>query len=166
VTFIKDEHMRVHHVYGCTIASDLDLHLPEADASAIPEVILRRSTAELDHDWEPPPANLLASTREDNHGRGFVASRTARGYRLRFDGLCEFDISSDLARMTWKRFASGDPELIAILAAGAVMAFWLMMAGHLVLHASAVHVRGRDDGDTDVRQRGGDADRRHRADRP
>ncbi|MGH3823302.1 MAG: hypothetical protein ACRDRA_10800 [Pseudonocardiaceae bacterium] len=143
MTFIEDEHMRVHCVYGCTIASDLDLHLPEADTSSRPEVTLRRSTAELDHDWVPQPADLLAGARDDDRGMGFVAGRTPLGYRLRFEDLCEFDISSDLARMTWKRFAGSDPELVAILAVGAVMAFRLMMAGHLVLHASAVHVRGR-----------------------
>lgn len=135
--------MRVHCVYGCTIASDLDLHLPEVDASAAPEVTLRRGTAELDHDWAPEPADLLAGARDDDRGAGFLAGRTPEGYRLRFEGLCEFDISSDLARMTWKRFGGSDPELISILAVGAVMAFRLMMTGHLVLHASAVHVRGR-----------------------
>lgn len=143
MTLIENEWMRVHCVYGCTIATDLDLHLPEAGTSTRPEVTLRRSTAKLDNDWAPEPADLLAGSRDDDRGIGFVAGRTPCGYRLRFEGLCEFDISGDLTRVTWKRFEDGNLELVAILAVGAVMAFRLMMAGHLVLHASAVHVRGR-----------------------
>lgn len=135
--------MRLHHVYGCTIASDLDLHLPDVDASLRPEVTLRRSTDEVDVDWVPEPADLLADWHDEGRRTGFVAARTQQGYRLRIDGLCDFDVSCDLSEVTWKLVPGRDPELVSVLAAGALLAFRLIMAGHLVLHASAVRARGR-----------------------
>lgn len=135
--------MRLHHVYGCTIASDLDLYLPEGDASLRPEVTLRRSMDTVDVDWVPEPADLLAHSRDEGRGTGFVVARTPQGYRLRIEGLCDFDVSCDLAEMTWKMPPGGDPGMVSVLAAGALMAFRLIMAGHLVLHASAVCARGR-----------------------
>jgi hypothetical protein len=140
---VETECMRLHHVYGCTIASDLDLHLPEVDASLRPEVTLRRSTDTIDLGWVPEPADRLAHSRDEVRGTGFVAGRTPQGYRLRFAGLCDFDVSGDLAEVTWKLVPGGDPGLVSVLAAGALLAFRLIMAGHLVLHASAVRARGR-----------------------
>lgn len=137
------ERMRLHHVYGCTIASDLDLHLPEIDASVRPEVTLRRSSDVIDVGWLPEPADLLAQVRDEVRGMGFIAARTAQGYRLRIEGLCDFDLSGDLATVTWKVIPGGDAGLVSVLAAGALLAFRLIIAGHLVLHASAVHARGR-----------------------
>lgn len=143
MTCVETECMRLHHVYGCTIASDLDLHLPEVNGSLRPEVTLRRSADQVDIDWIPEPAALLADARDEDRGTGFVAARTPLGYRLRLYGLCDFDVSSDLAEVTWKLIAGGDQGLVSVLAAGALMAFRLIMAGHLVLHASAVRTRGR-----------------------
>jgi hypothetical protein len=135
--------MRQHHVYGCTIASDLNLHLPEGDEFLPPDVTLRRSSDAIDVDWQAKPADLLAHLRDDVRGMGFVAARTAQGYRLRIAGLCDFDVSCDLAKVTWKLVPGGDQGLVSVLAAGALLAFRLIMAGHLVLHASAVRARGR-----------------------
>jgi hypothetical protein len=135
--------MRLYHVYGCTIASDLDLHLPEGDVSLRPEVTLRRSSDAIELEWEAKPADLLAHLRDEIRGTGFIAARTPQGYRLRIEGLCEFDVSGDLAEVSWKVAPGGDIGLVSVLAAGALQAFRLIMAGHLVLHASAVRARGR-----------------------
>jgi len=143
MTSVDTEYMRLHHVYGCTIASDLDLHLPQVDTSLHPEVTLRRTSDAMDVDWIPEPTDLLAHARDEAKGTGFVAGRTPQGYRLRVEGLCDFDVSSDLAEVTWKLFPGGDLGLVSVLASGALMAFRLIMAGHLVLHASAVCARGR-----------------------
>jgi hypothetical protein len=143
VTSVETECMRLHHVYGCTIASDLDLYLPEVDSSLHPEVTLRRSMEAIDVDWIPEPAELLALWRDEVRGTGFVAGRTPQGYRLRIDNLCDFDVSFDLAEVTWKLIPGGDPGMVSVLAAGALLAFRLIMAGNLVLHASAVHACGR-----------------------
>jgi hypothetical protein len=137
------ERMRLYHVYGCTIASDLDLHLPEGDGSLRPEVTLSQCSDAIDVDWEAKPADLLAHVRDEIRGTGFVAARTPKGYRLRFEGLCDFDVSCDLAEVTWKVVPGAEVGWVSVLAAGALLAFRLIMAGHLVLHASAVHARGR-----------------------
>lgn len=143
MTSVETKCMRLHHVYGCTIVSDLDLHLPEVDTTLRPDVTLRRLTDAIDVDWLPEPADLLAHSRDEARGTGFVAARTPQGYRLRIDGVCDFDVSCDLAEVTWKLVPGGDPGLVSVLAAGALMAFRMIMAGHLVLHASAVCARGR-----------------------
>jgi hypothetical protein len=143
VTSVTGEHMWLYHVYGCTIVSDLDLHLPGGDPYLRPEMTLRRSSDVIDLQWEVKPADLLAHLRDDVRGTGFIAARTPQGYRLRIEGLCDFDVSGDLTEVSWKVVPDGDTGLVSVLAAGALQAFRLLMEGHLVLHASAVHIRGR-----------------------
>lgn len=135
--------MRLHRLHGCLVASDLDLHLPEAQTSLVPEMSLRRSAASLDADWTPQPDDVLAVVRDEARGVGYVAAKTPDGYRLHFDGLCAFDLSRDLGEVSWAILPERDPGLVAVLATGALMAFRLIMAGQLVLHASAVRARGR-----------------------
>lgn len=125
------------------MATDLDLHLPSAPASLAPEMTLRRSDRAVDTGWAPEPGDLLARVLDEDRGVGYLAARTSGGYRLRFDDLCDFDLSEDLSAVTWQTLPGRDPGLVSVLAAGALMAFRLIMAGHLVLHASAVHIRGR-----------------------
>ena len=135
--------MQFHRLYGCVVATDLDLHLPSAPASLAPEMTLRRSDRAVDTGWAPEPGDLLARVLDEDRGVGYLAARTSGGYRLRFDDLCDFDLSEDLSAVTWQTLPGRDPGLVSVLAAGALMAFRLIMAGHLVLHASAVHIRGR-----------------------
>jgi hypothetical protein len=97
----------------------------------------------IDLQWEVKPADLLAHLRDDVRGTGFIAARTPQGYRLRIEGLCDFDVSGDLEEAFWKVAPGRDIGLVSVLAAGALQAFRLIMAGHLVLHASAVRARGR-----------------------
>lgn len=75
--------------YGCTIANDLERHLPEVGSSPATQMTLRRSMDGID--WTPEPADLLADSPDE--GVGFVAASTPEGYRLRFDGLYDFDVS-------------------------------------------------------------------------
>lgn len=135
--------MQLYQLHGCTVASDLPFYLPHADESLVAEMVLRRSTHCMDVGWEPKPDELLARVWIEARGVGYAAARTPEGYRLRFDDLCDFDISSDLIHVTWTLLPGRDPGLVSVLAAGTLMAFRLTMARHLVLHASAVRARGR-----------------------
>ncbi|MGH3974361.1 MAG: hypothetical protein ACRDS9_13690 [Pseudonocardiaceae bacterium] len=143
MTCTGNECARLHHVYGCTIASDLDLHLPEVDGSLNVEMTLHRSTDEVDIDWAPDPADVLTVWRDEARQTGYIAARTPQGYRLRVDSVCDFDISGDLTTATWNLIPGADQGLVSVLAANTLIAFRLIMAGHLVLHASAVRARGR-----------------------
>jgi len=135
--------MHLYRFHGATVASDLQLHVPQAGGSLAPDMVLRRAPQGMDVGWEPEPEDLLARVCDETRQVRYVAGRTQQGYRLRFVDLCEFDLSSDLSRATWTAVPGGDPGLVSVLAAGAFMAFRLTMAGHLVLHASAVRVCGR-----------------------
>lgn len=134
------QHYRIH---GGTVASDLDLHLPEAEyPGGQPDLTIRRSARPVEREWEPVHGDVLADTRDEGRTGGYVAARTPDGYRLRFLDTCEFDVTSDLGAAAW-RVWPGRAALVPVLAAGALMAFRLTIAGNLVLHASAVRVRQR-----------------------
>ncbi|MGH3870095.1 MAG: hypothetical protein ACRDSR_01050 [Pseudonocardiaceae bacterium] len=125
------------------MASDLQFYLPAADHRLVPDLTLRRSTKPVDPNWEPEEPDLLARTVDEQRAVRYVVARTPAGYRFRFTDLCDFDISGDLADATWTLAPGGDPGVVAVLASGALMAFRMIMSGHLVLHASAVHTCGR-----------------------
>ncbi|MFZ2116217.1 MAG: hypothetical protein WCB73_15400 [Pseudonocardiaceae bacterium] len=125
------------------MASDLQFYQPAADRRFTPDLTLRRSTEPIDLSWKPEEPDLLARAVDERHAVWYVAARTPAGYRFRFTGLCDFDISADLAEATWTLTPGGEPGLVSVLASGTLMAFRLIMSGHLVLHASAVHSHGR-----------------------
>jgi hypothetical protein len=135
--------MHLYRLFDCAVAIDLDLHLPEAEPTLVPELTVRRGASPMDLGWEPKPDDLLTDFSDDATGVRYVAARTPEGFRLRFGGLCEFDLSADLTSATWALHPERDARLVPVLAAGALMAFRFVIAGQLVLHASAVHARGR-----------------------
>jgi hypothetical protein len=135
--------MRLYQLHSYTVASDLHFHLPAADRRLGPDLTLRRSTEPFDFSWKPEEPDLLARAVDERHAVRYVLARTPTGYRFRFTGLCDFDISGDLADATWALAPGGNPGVVSVLASGTLMAFKLIMAGHLVLHASAVRTCGR-----------------------
>jgi hypothetical protein len=135
--------MRLYQLHGYTVASDLHFHLPAVDRRLDSDLTLRRSTEPFDLSWTPEEPDLLARAVDERHAVRYVLARTPTGYRFRFTDLCDFDISGDLADATWALAPGGDPGVVSVLAAGTLMAFKLITAGHLVLHASAVRICGR-----------------------
>jgi hypothetical protein len=139
----RPERMHLYRLQGCTVASDLQFYLPPADRRLVPDLTLRRSTEPIDLSWKPEEPDLLARAIDDRRAIRYVLARTPAGYRFRFADLCDFDISADLAKATWTLAPGGDPGVVSVVASGTLMAFRLIMSGHLVLHASAVHTHGR-----------------------
>jgi hypothetical protein len=135
--------MHIYRLHSCTVASDLQFHLPAADCRLVPDLTLRRSIKPVDLSWNPEESDLLARAVDERHAVRYVVARISTGYRFRFTHLCDFDISTNLADVTWALAPGGDPGLVSVLAAGTLMAFRLFMSGHLVLHASAVRINGR-----------------------
>lgn len=131
-----------YRCHGLVVASDLVLHLPPAAPAAQPDMVLRYSPSAVPV-WTPQPEALLAAAWVESRQEGYTAARTDDGYRLRFPDLCDFDLSADLRVVTWRMAVGANPGVVAVLAAGALLAFRLVMAGDLVLHASAVEIRGR-----------------------
>lgn len=130
-------------MYGSLIASDLDLYLPESNAPAGSQMTLRRSDHRLDPEWIPESIDVVVDFRMEDRGIHYLAARTNFGFRLRFSDVCEFDLNRDLSQVIWRTAPGCDDGLVSVLAVGALMAFRLMLAGHLVLHCSAVLVGKR-----------------------
>ncbi len=135
----------MHHyqLHDLVVISDLEFHLPEVDSLLVPDLTLRQSADPMDVDWEPKPDDLLIDLREEDRGPVYVAAKTPGGYRFRSKDLCDFDLSADLTDGTWAMAPGSDRGIISVVAVGALMAFRLIIDGHLVLHASAVRARGR-----------------------
>ncbi len=63
-------------------------------------------------------------------------------YVLRLHGTCDFVMDKEVSRVECHSVSSAEPELLSLLARGALMAFVLGLKGSCVLHASAVEVDG------------------------
>ncbi len=135
--------MRHYRLYDSVVASDLELHLDEVDPSVPVELVIRRSHDPVDADWEPKPPDLLVELHREDEGTGYIAARTPDGYRMRFTGLCEFELDGDLTEATWTLVPGRDPGMVSVLAVGALAAFRMILQRRLILHASAVHVGKR-----------------------
>jgi hypothetical protein len=128
-------------LHGLTVASERDLHLSRRDETgAAPDLVLRWGDVRASS-WQLPPGDPvlhLESVRPF-----YSASRLPGGDILfRVYGVCDFAIAADL-RTVVVHPDPGVPEgLVAALAAGALPALVLGLAGHLVLHASAVESDG------------------------
>jgi hypothetical protein len=127
-------------LHGVTVASDI----------ALPGV--RRSTARGDASIDISSA--LSGARGDNHidffhhwrikgtrGRPWLSiGRRDGGYLLRFPDLAEFDVSGAGDRIACRPAGRLDGSTLRHLLLDQVLPPALSRSGHLVLHASAVHI--------------------------
>ncbi|HUC36557.1 MAG TPA: hypothetical protein VMR97_05485 [Acidimicrobiales bacterium] len=88
---------------------------------------------------EAPPGELLV---DFSVGAEHVYTAADGGSEivLRIHGLCDFAFDNDLRRVECRPESSADPGRLALVARGAMLAFYLGLKGHCVLHASAVEV--------------------------
>ena len=126
--------------YGLTVRSDMPLHaLPRAQDAGHVDVDLRNGV-QLNVPMGYPDGEVLLALEHDGVLR-YAATFDRDHYVLRFAGCCQFVITHDLSRVRYQRDPSADPELVTILASGALLAFMLAMRGITALHASAVQMR-------------------------
>jgi len=135
--------MYLSKLYGCVIATDVDLYLPPLAAGTPPDLTLRQADDEYDPGWKPEPMDVISDYWNDDLQQGYVSARTADGYRLRLHNYCEYDLNRELDQVVWRVAPAPKNWLIAAGAVGALMTLKLMLQGDLVLHASAVSVGGR-----------------------
>jgi hypothetical protein len=90
---------------------------------------------------DPPPGRLVASAGTDG-AYLYVAANDGGRWTLRVGGICDFVVDEGLDVVECRPDPAADPQLVAVLVAGLVVAFLLGLAGHCVLHASAVEVDG------------------------
>ena len=99
--------------------------------------------------WKPigaevPPGRLVAAApgRDPLSGFLYVATEDRGRWILRVTGVCDFVIAGALDVVECHVDPGADLRLVAVLVAGLLTAFLLALAGHCVLHASAVEIEG------------------------
>ena len=73
----------------------------------------------------------------------YVGAHDGRVLTLRLPGVCDFVVDASLREVECRPDPATDPRFVAILVGGLVVSVVLNIAGHCVLHASAVEVDGR-----------------------
>jgi hypothetical protein len=128
-------------IYGLTIRSAVPLHQHRPVPAGTPvdlEITLGAPVAPTE---EAPPGRLLLDLRGSR--LYYAATADDSGFRLRFFGSCDVELDLGLTRATVHPVAGVDPDLLAVLVSGTLLAFVLTMRGQAVLHASAVQVGDR-----------------------
>lgn len=135
-----------HAAYGLVIDCDVELPLPRhADGVAgngpdggTPDLVIRHSPVRAAQ--EPLAGEALLEHVRDGR-RWYQGVRHPDGsVVLRFDDLCDFEISPGGRDVVVRVAPDGDAGVVTVLAAGALLAFVLTLRGDLVLHGSAVAV--------------------------
>lgn len=90
---------------------------------------------------EAPSGRIVVAARAGD-AYLYVAAENESGWTLRVPGYCDFVISRELQAVECRVDPTADVAFIAVLLAGLAIAFLLGLAGHTVLHASAVEVGG------------------------
>lgn len=124
----------VYELYGLRISSEIELSAPFSPLP--PDLTLRWGENYAIPEGPPPGEALLKISL--GRGLGCTFSKTREGYTIRFDGTCEFRISSDRCSMRAHLAPGNDPAFVPLLFSGRVIAMLLGACGESVLHASAV----------------------------
>ena len=131
---------RVYRLHGLRVRSTLALPgFPAADDDACDlEVRLGPSS--------PVPAKVPGGRIVLEGGPEacrYVGAHDGTALTLRLPGVCDFVVDGSLGEVECRPDPATDPGFVAILLGGLVVSVVLNMAGHCVLHASAVEVGGQ-----------------------
>lgn len=134
------EHWYAAH--GLLVASALELPLPPGEPAAHPPDLTLRLGPERPVPGERPAGERLAEVAGRDGGFFYSFARAGPQTVLRYPQLCDFHGDEELLEVVAHPHPGVDPNLIGVLAAGALLAVRLMLQGRLVLHASAVRHDG------------------------
>jgi hypothetical protein len=125
--------MSTFSIHGLTIESELALSAHAQAPGFAPDLmIVQERIAEL----RQPHGRQIAGL--ERPGSGYSAWRCGSAYLVHFPGHCEFEIDPAATTVVARALPATDPELVALLVIGNVLAFVLALRSRLVLHASAV----------------------------
>jgi hypothetical protein len=129
----------IYEIHGLTVESPLPLDAPEVDAA--PDYVVELSDP---HEAEGPPPGRLLGEFHLGEVSSWCAESTEDSQRwiLRYRGVGDVELDRRAKRITVHPSSGTDPSLFGILIGGSVLARALSGAGELVLHASAVEIRG------------------------
>lgn len=126
----------LYGLHGLSIRSDLDLGRPSF-VTTTPSFELRLGPTGPVPDQPPPGERLVDFSLGP---RRVYSAASGEANVLRVHGLCDFVVDRDLKVVECRPEADADLEHLALVARGAMLAFYLGLAGSSVLHASAVEV--------------------------
>jgi len=129
-------------LYGLRVRSAVPLPGRPAVGTEPPDLEIVKGD-DIDSPVDPPPGTNIAHS-ELAAEQWYTFTRLPSGdFLLRYAGLCDFVVDADLRRAVVNTGRGADADMVPVLAAGALMAFVLIMSGEPVLHASAVDIGGR-----------------------
>lgn len=131
--------MTVYAVYGMRISTDFPMSLPEVSGAA--DVVVKRGPDVRDQPEVCDGETLLDFAEGDDHWYT-VVRRTDDSMLFRVFGLCDFEIDQTRTVVGLRLLAGQADGMASIVTTGALSALLSYLAGHGVLHASAV-TRGR-----------------------
>lgn len=130
----------VYEIYGLRVRSEILLPA-RVNQDGRPENITVVCGEPRPVPAEPGPGKAIASFSFGN-SIGFTYSETEAGFLLRHNSLCDFAVSRDLRYIEACPDPAASSEMVGLLLGGGVLAFWLLLTGDCVLHASAVELDG------------------------
>lgn len=130
-----------YEVSGLRVRSDIPLAADpaaEPDVDADVTVLAGRCT---DIPWRRPSTNIIAEAFDQSGWPRYSFTEMDDGTTVaRFYALADFVFSRDLRHVSCHRHPEVSEELAGLLVPGNVVSYLLMVAGHYVLHASAVEL--------------------------
>jgi len=93
----------------------------------------------------PPthPSGRLLLARAGDGAAPYAAAEVGDRVTLRLPGVCDFVFDRRARTVECRADPELDTAILGLIVAGLVVAFWLSLEGHFVLHASAVEIDGR-----------------------
>jgi len=131
-----------YHAHGMVIASAVELPLPPGEPTGHPPDLTLRLGPERPVPADHPPGDRLAEVGDSDDAFFYSFGRDGDRTVLRYPELCEFAGDAELTEVTAHPHVGVNPELVAVLAAGTLLAVHLLLRDRLVLHASAVRRDG------------------------
>jgi hypothetical protein len=129
-------------LHGMRWRSDVDLRLPPTPGG--PADVRLRVVGERPVGDDPPPGEVLAHLAASPDRPMFTFARDPDGVvTLRFHRLAELVVNARRDEVRCWTAPGVDPDYLGVLGAGMLATVLLVLAGHPVLHGSAVEVDGR-----------------------
>lgn len=131
-----------YRAHGLAISSELELPLPPGSPVSGPPDLVLRCGGDRPGPSDHPPGGRLAELSGPDGTVFYSLARDVDRTVLRYPGLCEFVGDRKLSEVTVHPHPGANRGLLAVLAAGTLLAVHLMLRDELVLHASAVQRDG------------------------
>jgi hypothetical protein len=126
-----------------SIRSDLALGVPVPSSASSPvDLSVLTSSPGEGGGADVPSGEVIAELVAEDR-RFYTGVDQGERYVLRIHGICDFVVSRSLAEVECLPRPDSDPEVLALLVRGGLLAFVLGLGGTCVLHASVVET---DDG--------------------